>query len=118
MESIITITTTTDNREALEKIGRDLLEERLIACIQIVGPIKSIYWWKGKLEENGEWLGIMKSRESLYPEVEARIRRLHSYEVPEIVAFSVERVLPSYGKWVLCETGGNSNSGDDATQCE
>ena len=50
MEPIITITTTTDNREALERIGRHLLAKRLIACIQIVGPIRSLYWWKGNIE--------------------------------------------------------------------
>ncbi|HVN25630.1 MAG TPA: divalent-cation tolerance protein CutA [Syntrophorhabdales bacterium] len=108
MEPIITITTTADDREALEKIGRHLLNRRLIACIQIVGPIKSIYWWKNKMEETSEWLGIMKSKESLYAQVEAEIGLLHPYEVPQIVASEVCHVLPSYGQWVLTETGGCS----------
>jgi periplasmic divalent cation tolerance protein len=105
MEPIITITTTTDNREALEKIGRRLLTQRLIACMQVVGPIKSLYWWKGKMEEADEWLGIMKSRKSLFARVEAEIRSLHSYEVPEIVAVEVSDALPAYGAWVRIETG-------------
>ncbi len=94
MEPIITITTTTDNREALEKVGRHLLTQRLIACIQIVGPIKSLYWWKGNIEEASEWLGIMKSRKSLFAQVEAEIRSLHTYEVPEIVAVELGDVTP------------------------
>jgi periplasmic divalent cation tolerance protein len=76
MEQIVTITTTTDSREALEKMGRHLLTKRLIACIQIIGPIKSLYWWKGNMEEADEWLGIMKSRKSLYTRIEAEIRSL------------------------------------------
>ncbi|HUJ89427.1 MAG TPA: divalent-cation tolerance protein CutA, partial [Syntrophorhabdales bacterium] len=78
MEPIITITTTTDKKEALEEMGRLLLKQRLIACIQVVGPIKSLYWWKGDIEEADEWLGLMKSRKSLYARIEAEIRRLHS----------------------------------------
>ncbi len=105
MEPIITITTTTDNREALEKVGRHLLTQRLIACIQIVGPIKSLYWWKGNIEEASEWLGIMKSRKSLFAQVEAEIRSLHAYEVPEIVAVELGDVLPAYDDWVRTETG-------------
>ena len=104
MEPIITITTTTDDREALEKIGRHLLTQRLIACIQIVGPVKSIYWWKGAMEEASEWLGIMKSRKSLYTQVEAEIRRLHAYEVPEIAAAELGQVFPAYENWVRAET--------------
>jgi len=104
MEPIITIVTTTDSRESLEKMGRHLLADRLIACIQVVGPIKSLYWWKGSIEEADEWLGIMKSRKSAYTRVEAEIRALHPYEVPEIGAVELTGVLPAYGNWVLNET--------------
>ena len=111
MESIISITTTADSREVLEKMGRHLLTERLIACIQVVGPIKSLYWWKGTIEETDEWLGIMKSRKSLFAQVEAEIRSLHAYEVPEIVAVDLDDVLPAYDTWVRTETGGDSETG-------
>lgn len=104
MEPIITITTTTDNREALEKIGRHLVASRLVACIQIIGPVKSIYWWKDKVEETEEWLGIMKTRKSLYARVEAEIRTLHAYELPEIVAFEASDMLLPYREWVRNET--------------
>jgi periplasmic divalent cation tolerance protein len=116
MEPIITITTTTDSREALEKIGRQLLKQRLIACIQVVGPIKSFYWWKGNVEEASEWLGIMKSRKSLYAQVEAEVRSHHSYEVPEIVAVELSDVLPAYGDWVRTETGAGQESGQKTGQ--
>jgi periplasmic divalent cation tolerance protein len=114
MEPIITITTTTDKKEALEEMGRRLLKQRLIACIQVVGPIKSLYWWKGTMEDASEWLGIMKSRKSLYARVEAEIRSLHSYELPEIVAKEASDVLPAYGDWVRAETGAGGESGQEA----
>ncbi len=104
MEPIITITTTTDNREALEKIGRHLLAGRLIACVQIVGPISSIYWWKQKMEEAEDWLGVMKTRKSLFSRVEEEIRALHAYEVPEIMASEIEHVSGAYAEWVMNET--------------
>jgi periplasmic divalent cation tolerance protein len=104
MESIITITTTTDNREALEKIGRHLLAGRLIACVQIIGPIRSIYWWKEKIEETEEWLGEMKTRKSLFSRVEAEIRTLHAYEVPEITAVETAYISHAYAEWVMKET--------------
>ena len=116
MEPIITITTTTDKKEALEEMGRLLLKQRLIACIQVVGPIKSLYWWKGDIEEADEWLGLMKSRKSLYARIEAEIRRLHSYEVPEIVAVELSDVLPAYGDWVRTETGAGRESGHKTGQ--
>jgi periplasmic divalent cation tolerance protein len=101
---MIIVSTTADKREALERIGRRLLEKRLVACIQIGGPIKSIYWWKGALEEVEEWVATMKTRKELYDQVEREVRALHPYEVPEIVAVEAENVLAEYEGWVLEET--------------
>ena len=116
MEPIIVITTTAGNREVLEKMGRHLLAERLVACIQVVGPIKSLYWWRGNIEEADEWLGIMKSRKSLYTQVETAIRSLHPYEVPEIVAVELSGVLPAYDNWVRNETGADCETGQKTGQ--
>ena len=104
MDPIITVTTTADSREALEHIGRRLLTKHLIACIQIVGPIKSLYWWKGSIEEAEEWLGLMKTRESLYKEAEAEILAIHPYELPEVMAIEPVEVLGAYAEWVYEET--------------
>ena len=116
MEPIITITTTAGSREVLEKIGRHLLAERLVACIQVVGPIKSLYWWRANIEEADEWLGIMKSRKSLYARVEEAIRSLHPYEVPEIVAVELTGVFPAYDKWVRDETLAPGEKGQKTEQ--
>ncbi len=104
MEPIISITTTTDNRGTLETMGRSLVARRLVACVQIIGPVKSIYWWKEKVEETEEWLMIMKTRKSLYAQVESEIRALHPYELPEIVSFETSALLPAYADWVRKET--------------
>jgi periplasmic divalent cation tolerance protein len=104
MPDIIQIVTTIDDREAAERLGRSLVDRRLVACCQVVGPIRSIYRWKGKVEETDEWYCVMKTRATLYERVEEAIRGLHPYEVPEIVATAVSRVLPGYAGWVDAET--------------
>ncbi len=101
---MMNVITTVDKREILEHMARVLLEKRLISCLQIIGPIKSIYRWKGRVEEVEEWLGFMKTRDELYGDVEREIRALHPYEVPEIAGIKADRLLSSYGEWVLAET--------------
>jgi periplasmic divalent cation tolerance protein len=107
MEEAIHITTTADKREIMEKIGRHLVERRLASCVQIMGPMKSIYWWKGKVEEADEWLCVIKSRASHYEAIEKEITRLHPYELPEIVAMRIEKGLPGYMRWIIEETAGS-----------
>ncbi len=101
---MINVITTVDSRETLERMGRLLLEKRLVACLQIIGPVSSIYWWKGRLEEAEEWIGIMKTRRELYPDVEKEIRAHHPYEVPQIEAIEATSVLPAYERWLVEET--------------
>jgi periplasmic divalent cation tolerance protein len=101
---IINVVTTVDKRETLERIGRALLERRLVACLQVIGPIRSTYWWNGRLDEAEEWIGVMKTRRDLYGEVEKAIQALHPYEVPEIMAVEAESALSLYQKWVFDET--------------
>lgn len=104
MEEIILVTTTADRKETIEMISRSLVEKRLASCAQIVGPIKSIYQWKQKVEETDEWLCLIKTRKSLYGEVETEIKRRHHYEVPEIVAVKIDNGLPEYLRWIVDET--------------
>jgi len=101
---MINVVVTIDSKETLEKIGRLLLEKRLVACLQIIGPARSLYWWKGRLEEAEEWIGVMKTRRGLYGDVEREIRALHPYEVPQIEAIEAISVLPAYERWLIEET--------------
>jgi periplasmic divalent cation tolerance protein len=104
MVKIIQIITTCNSKDLAEGIGKRLVEKRLAACAQISGPITSTYWWKGKMEETTEWVCTLKSTIGLYERVEAAIRELHSYDLPEVIAIDVEKALPAYADWVREET--------------
>lgn len=91
------------SKEEAEKISQRVVEERLAGCAQILGPIASTYWWQGKIEKAKEWLCLMKSRGDLYQELETAIRRLHSYDVPEIVATPIVSGSKEYFVWLESE---------------
>jgi periplasmic divalent cation tolerance protein len=81
-----------------------MVEKKLDACAQILGPISSIYRWKGNIEEAKEWLFIFKSRRSLFQRLEEGIRSAHPYEVPEIVSLSIESGSRDYLNWLRDKT--------------
>jgi len=91
------------SKEEAEKISQRVVEKRLAGCAQILGPIASTYWWKGKIEKAKEWLCLMKSRADLYQELETTIRRLHSYDVPEILATPIKSGNKEYFVWLESE---------------
>jgi len=105
MEEYIQVTTTADTKETAEKIATVLVQKRLAACVQIVGPISSVYWWKGKVEKTNEWLCIVKTRKNLYEAVEASIKANHTYEVPEIIAVPIVEGSKGYISWLDEELG-------------
>ncbi len=100
MPEYIQVMTTTGKREDALKIAKTMVGSRLAGCAQVVGPIASTYWWKGEIESAEEWLCLMKTKRNLYPEVEAAIRSLHSYEVPEILATPIVAGNPDYLDWL------------------
>lgn len=104
MKSYVQVTTTTATKEEAQKIANHLVGEKLAACVQILGPITSMYRWKGKVETAEEWLCLVKTKESLYPELEKAIISLHSYETPEIVAVPIVKGSPGYICWMDEET--------------
>jgi len=94
------VLTTTGNRDEAEKIARSLVERELAACVNILGPITSIYRWKGKIESGDEFLLLIKTTEDAFEQVKTAIRELHSYEMPEIVELSVARGESKYLAWI------------------
>lgn len=104
MTDFLQIQTTTATKEDAERIAAALVERRLAACVHVVGPITSVYRWQGKTETSSEWLCVAKTQQALYPAVEAAIRELHRYEVPEIVATPIVAGSESYLNWVRSET--------------
>lgn len=89
-----------DTYEAAKSIARTLVESKLAACVNIVPQITSIYSWKGEIVEDNEFLLIIKSKLEAYGKLESEIKELHSYEVPEIIAFDINKGLPEYLRWI------------------
>jgi len=83
-----------------ERIGRVAVEEGLAACVNVLGPIRSIYRWQGKVEQAAEVAAIFKTTEAGADALIARIASLHSYDVPCVTCWPVEQALGSYAKWV------------------
>lgn len=104
MESFLLVTTTTETKEEAQKIARYLVGEKLAACVQIMGPITSTYRWKGNIETAEEWLCLIKTRESFFAQVENAIKKLHSYETPEIIAVPIVKGSKEYLDWLDGET--------------
>jgi periplasmic divalent cation tolerance protein len=85
-------------------LARALVEERLAACVNQVGPVQSVYHWDGKLEQSEEQLLIVKTKKELFTVLEKRVRELHSYSVPEIVALPIIDGSQAYLRWLEDET--------------
>jgi periplasmic divalent cation tolerance protein len=103
MEGFIQVMTAADKREDAERIARSLVEMRLAGCVQILGPVTSIYRWEGRIETAGEWLCLIKSRAECYGAIERAIRSLHTYETPEILALPVAAGSHDYLEWLRGE---------------
>ncbi len=95
---------TAASRDEAKKIGRAVVEERLAACANVIDGMESIYWWDGKLNEDREAVLILKTRADLVAAVVAKIKTLHSYSVPCVVALPILDGNPDYLRWLAAET--------------
>lgn len=105
MSACLQISTTASSRDEAERIAAALVEGRLAACVQIVGPVTSVYRWQGQVERAEEWLCLVKTTAEAFGKVEETIRRLHSYECPEIIAVAIVEGSAEYLAWVEAQTG-------------
>ncbi len=110
------ILTTTGVEEQALSIARALVSERLAACVNIVGPVRSVYRWRDAIEDDREYLLLIKTRATLYMKVERRIRELHTYEVPEVLALAADRGSPPYLEWLLESTGAGRMTARSSTK--
>jgi periplasmic divalent cation tolerance protein len=94
------VTTTLPDRDSANRLGGRLVEERLAACAQVVGPVSSVYWWQGEVETAAEWYCHLKTTAARVPALMSRIRELHPYETPEIIALVVIEGDPAYLRWI------------------
>ena len=105
MAAHIIVLTTTDTAEGASELARAAVEARAAACAQIDGPIRSTYWWDGALQEEQEWRVVYKLPAEKYAELEALIKRVHSYDTPEIISADIPRGSAEYLRWLDTETG-------------
>ncbi len=103
MTDIVQVFTTLPSREQADEMARQLVEGRWAACVQVLGPLESTYRWEGRLEKSQEWLLLIKSTAAAYARLEEQIRKLHPYEVPEIMAVPVASGNAAYLDWVRQE---------------
>ncbi len=100
MEKYIQVITTTAQKADAVKIAQSLVEKRLAACVQVVGPLLSIYRWKENVEQAEEWQCLIKSRRELFEELENTIKIIHPYETPEIIATTISAGSKDYLQWL------------------
>lgn len=98
--SVISVYATFPNADEAERIGRTVVEEQLAACLNILGPVRSVYRWEGKVESADEVAVIFKTTEQAADALMARIAALHSYDVPCVVTWPIDKILGSYADWV------------------
>ena len=104
MSDFIQVSTTTNTRANADKIAKFLVTQRLAACVQVLGPVHSSYWWDGKLEHAKEWLCLIKARANDYRRIELAIKKIHPYETPEIMAHPIVSSSAEYLRWIRKET--------------
>jgi periplasmic divalent cation tolerance protein len=104
VQNYIQVTSTASSREHAEQTATMLIERRLAACVQLVGPIRSVYHWQGSIERSEEFLCYAKTRRELYDHVETAIRELHPHDEPEIIATEIVVGSRGYLDWIDRET--------------
>ncbi|MEA3042063.1 MAG: periplasmic divalent cation tolerance protein [Sphingomonadales bacterium] len=112
MSGIVTVYATFASEEEARRIGRTCVEERIAACVNLLGAVHSIYRWEGKIEEAGEAAALFKTTETGAPKLLARIAELHSYDVPAAVVWPIADALGAYRTWVEEGVRAAGESGD------
>jgi periplasmic divalent cation tolerance protein len=96
----VVLLSTTGSVEEAERISDYLITNHLAACVNIIPTMRSVYWWDNKVNHDAEVLMIIKTHTSLIPEVEQSVRRLHSYQTPELIALSLQYGIAEYLQWM------------------
>jgi periplasmic divalent cation tolerance protein len=110
-EILLVLTNVPDNETAI-RISRELIEQRVAACVNILPGVLSVYRWQGAIEETHEVSLLIKTTQDAYPKLEAALKTMHPYEVPEILALPIFAGFPTYLDWVAAETQKSGNVQD------
>ena len=104
-DTVMTVLMTAPDRETGRSVAARLVEERLAACGNVLEGVTSVFWWEGAVQDEPEVLVILKTTRAHADRLTERIREVHPYDVPEVLALPVERGLQEYMDWVRDETG-------------
>ncbi|MET8008203.1 divalent-cation tolerance protein CutA [Nonomuraea glycinis] len=104
MAEFLEVHVTVPDRDEAERIASVVVTRRLAAAVQFVAPLTSVYWWRGEINRADEWLLFMKTTAERFDELAARVRALHSYEMPQIIAVPLATGPANYLEWIRQET--------------
>ncbi len=104
MDRFILVLTTMPEEERAQEIAKALVGERLAACVTVSSACQSLYWWEDRIAEDREYILYIKTKASLYPRLEKKLKELHPYEVPEIIALPIQKGSRAYLDWLKKET--------------
>lgn len=99
-DKFIVVLTTIDDLDKGRRISKLIIDKKLGACVNLIGPIQSEFFWRGKIEESKEWLILIKTRKDLYKKLEELIIKIHPYVTPEIIYFEIGGGFDKYLKWI------------------
>jgi len=100
LNEVLLVVSNLPDQASAERLARAVIEQRVAACVNVMSPCRSVYWWKGEVEEALEIPVFMKTTRACYAALEACIRALHPYDLPEIIAVPIGPGLPEYLRWV------------------
>lgn len=100
----VLVTTTHDDERAAQALARSAVEARVAACAQVGSPVRSFYWWEGRVEDATEWVVTFKTPASRWPALREHLLSAHSYDVPELIITPITDGLPAYLTWLAEET--------------
>ncbi len=103
MSDVVVVLSTVPDNETAERIARTLVDERLVACANLLAPMTSIYRWKGNVERDTERQLVMKTAWTKVPALEKRLKELHSYDLPEFIVIDIDAGGEAYLKWIASE---------------
>ncbi|CAD6186060.1 unnamed protein product [Caenorhabditis auriculariae] len=105
---LVTVLVTVPSKDVALNISREVVKQKLVACVNILPSVTSVYEWEGKVEESEELLMMMKTSEERIPTLQEKVLALHPYDVPEFIVLPIEHASPAYGAWITAQTSTTS----------
>lgn len=109
MEQVLLVMTNLPDAQSAHTLARQLVQQKLVACVNCLPGVRSVYRWQGAVEEADEVSLLMKTTQARYAGLEQAIRAAHPYDLPEIIAIPIAAGLPAYLQWVIAETKSDVN---------